>query len=70
MREERVYACQALGGTGALRLGLEFLKRFFPNRNAVVLISDPTWGLPILSLGLSFFLSIKPKTRKREIERG
>jgi aromatic-amino-acid transaminase len=32
---------QALGGTGALRIGADFLKRIDPN--ARVLISDPSW---------------------------
>jgi aromatic-amino-acid transaminase len=32
---------QALGGTGGLKVGADFLKRLAPN--AVVLISDPSW---------------------------
>jgi aromatic-amino-acid transaminase len=32
---------QALGGTGGLKLGADFLKRLSPN--ATVLISDPSW---------------------------
>jgi len=44
IREERVFCVQALGGTGAIRLGLEFLKRFFPNQSPTVLIPDPTWA--------------------------
>jgi aromatic-amino-acid transaminase len=37
----RVVTAQALGGTGALKIGADFLKRF--NGNARVLISDPSW---------------------------
>lgn len=38
---ERVATVQALGGTGALRVGAEFLKSVVPG--ATVLISDPSW---------------------------
>jgi aromatic-amino-acid transaminase len=37
----RVATVQALGGTGGLKLGADFLKRLNPN--AQVLISDPSW---------------------------
>ena len=37
----RVATVQALGGTGALRIGADFLKKVSPN--ARVLISDPSW---------------------------
>jgi aromatic-amino-acid transaminase len=37
----RLVTAQALGGTGALRLGADLLKRLLPN--ATVLISDPSW---------------------------
>jgi aspartate/tyrosine/aromatic aminotransferase len=37
----RVVTVQAPGGTGALRVGADFVKRFLPN--ATVWISDPTW---------------------------
>eukprot|EP01117_Protostelium_nocturnum_P014169 TRINITY_DN535_c0_g1_i1.p1 TRINITY_DN535_c0_g1~~TRINITY_DN535_c0_g1_i1.p1 ORF type:complete len:437 (-),score=169.43 TRINITY_DN535_c0_g1_i1:142-1356(-) len=33
---------QALSGTGALRVGMEFIKKFFP-QGTTVYISDPTW---------------------------
>ncbi len=38
---ERVATVQSLGGTGALRVGAEFLKLVVPG--ATVLISDPSW---------------------------
>lgn len=38
---DRVVTVQALGGTGALRVGADFLRRFDPD--ARVLISDPSW---------------------------
>jgi aromatic-amino-acid transaminase len=37
----RLVTAQALGGTGALRLGADLLKRLLPE--ATVLISDPSW---------------------------
>lgn len=37
----RVITVQALGGTGALRVGADFLRRFFPE--AKVWISNPSW---------------------------
>ncbi len=37
----RIATVQALGGTGGLKLGADFLKRLNPN--ARVLISDPSW---------------------------
>jgi len=38
---ERVLTAQALGGTGALRVGADFLKQLLPD--AKVLISNPSW---------------------------
>ena len=37
----RVATVQAIGGTGGLKVGADFLKRLNPN--ALVLISDPSW---------------------------
>ncbi|MDE2394915.1 MAG: aspartate/tyrosine/aromatic aminotransferase [Burkholderiales bacterium] len=41
LRAGRVATVQALGGTGGLKLGADFLKKLNPN--ATVLISDPSW---------------------------
>ena len=41
VREGRAITVQALGGTGALKVGADFLKRFAPG--AVVYVSSPTW---------------------------
>ncbi|TFW27145.1 amino acid aminotransferase [Massilia horti] len=41
LQEKRAVTVQALGGTGALKIGADFLKRFSPN--AEVFISDPSW---------------------------
>ena len=38
---KRVVTVQGLGGTGALKIGADLLKRFMPN--AAVYISDPSW---------------------------
>ncbi len=40
-RQERVLTVQALGGTGGLKIGADFLRRFAPA--AQVWISDPSW---------------------------
>jgi len=42
VKENRVCTLQSLSGTGALRIGFEFVKRFLPGRK--VLVSFPTWG--------------------------
>jgi len=41
IKEGRAVGVQALSGTGALRLGAEFLKKFY---NKTVYISNPTWA--------------------------
>ncbi len=41
IQEKRAVTAQAIGGTGALKLGADFLQRFAPN--AQVWISDPSW---------------------------
>ena len=41
LRDGRVVTAQALGGTGGLKLGADFLRRLQPQ--ARVLISDPSW---------------------------
>ena len=41
VREGRAITVQAVGGTGALKIGADFLKRLLPE--AVVAISDPSW---------------------------
>lgn len=39
--EKRTVTIQGLGGTGALKVGADFLRRFFPE--AALYISDPSW---------------------------
>ncbi|WP_145010214.1 amino acid aminotransferase [Pseudomonas oryzihabitans] len=41
IKEGRAITVQAVGGTGALKIGADFLKRLLPG--AVVAISDPSW---------------------------
>ncbi|UVW27629.1 amino acid aminotransferase [Massilia sp. H6] len=41
IQDKRVITVQAIGGTGALKLGADFLKRFAPDSE--VYISDPSW---------------------------
>lgn len=40
-KEGRIATIQTLGGSGALKVGADFLRRWFPNAKAYV--SDPTW---------------------------
>ncbi|MFL6706596.1 MAG: aromatic amino acid transaminase [Massilia sp.] len=42
IQEKRAITVQAVGGTGALKIGADFLKRFAPE-GAQVYISDPSW---------------------------
>lgn len=42
IKEKRVCTTQALSGTGALRIGAEFISKHLPGRT--VYVSDPTWG--------------------------
>ncbi|MHA4866942.1 amino acid aminotransferase [Duganella sp. PWIR1] len=41
LQERRAVTVQAIGGTGALKIGADFLKRFAPDSD--VYISDPSW---------------------------
>lgn len=41
LKEKRVATVQSIGGTGALKIGADFLRRFSPNSQ--VWISDPSW---------------------------
>ncbi|WP_039055732.1 aromatic amino acid transaminase [Enterobacter sp. Bisph1] len=41
LQQQRVASIQTLGGSGALKVGADFLQRYFPNSG--VWVSDPTW---------------------------
>ena len=41
LEQQRVATIQTLGGSGALKAGADFLKRYFPHSG--VWVSDPTW---------------------------
>ncbi|QJT78621.1 amino acid aminotransferase [Kosakonia sp. MUSA4] len=41
LAQNRVATIQTLGGSGALKIGADFLKRYFPHSG--VWVSDPTW---------------------------
>ena len=41
LKQKRVATIQTLGGSGALKVGADFLKRYFPASG--VWVSDPTW---------------------------
>ena len=40
--EERIASMQALSGTGSLRVGTEFLSKFYGNKT--IYVCKPTWG--------------------------
>ena len=40
-KDKRIATIQTLGGSGALKIGADFLHRYFPNSQ--VWVSDPTW---------------------------
>lgn len=42
LRRAQVAVCQALSGTGALRLSTDFFKKFYNVHT--ILLSDPSWG--------------------------
>lgn len=45
--DSQVGAVQCLGGTGALKIGAEFLRRYYNGNNNTktpVYVSAPTWG--------------------------
>jgi aromatic-amino-acid transaminase len=41
LKDQRVSTVQSVGGSGALKLGIEFLRKFFPKSD--IYISDPSW---------------------------
>jgi len=43
LQGKRIASCQSLSGTGSLRLGLDFLRDWYPNKKAKVYVADPTW---------------------------
>jgi aspartate/tyrosine/aromatic aminotransferase len=40
---KRIATCQSISGTGCLRVGMEFLRQWYPNKNAKVYVPDPSW---------------------------
>lgn len=43
VKEKRIAAAQSISGTGALRIGMAFLARFYPHAKSIYL-PGPTWG--------------------------
>lgn len=43
VKEGRIASCQSISGTGSLRVGLEFLRTWYPNESAKVFVPNPTW---------------------------
>lgn len=59
LQQQRVATIQTLGGSGALKVGADFLKRYFPESS--VWVSDPTWGNHVaIFAGAGFEVSTYP----------
>jgi len=43
MKNNRIATCQSISGTGSLRVGMEFLRQWYPNKAAKILVPDPSW---------------------------
>ena len=43
IQSKRIAAAQGISGTGSFRLGMEFLKEWYPNKSAKVYCPSPTW---------------------------
>lgn len=43
LKAGEIVTCQSLSGTGALRIGGQFLARFFPGAKKIY-VPSPTWG--------------------------
>ena len=41
MNEGRMVSAQTLSGTGSLRVGFEFLKEWYPKKDAKIFVPDP-----------------------------
>jgi len=72
LAQKRIAVCQSLSGTGALRLGSEFIARHFPSGTAVYL-PIPTWGnhnkiLADARLPAKTYRYYKPETRGLDFE--
>lgn len=71
-KENRIAICQSLSGTGALRLGTEFIARFFPT-DTMVYLPTPTWGnhgkiLQDAHVPARAYRYYKPQTRGLDFE--
>ncbi|HAI4293791.1 TPA: aromatic amino acid transaminase [Escherichia coli] len=59
LQQQRVATIQTLGGSGALKVGADFLKRYFPESG--VWVSDPTWENHVaIFVGAGFEVSTYP----------
>lgn len=59
LQQQRVATIQTLGGSGALKVGSDFLKRYFPESG--VWVSDPTWENHVaMFAGAGFEVSTYP----------
>ena len=59
LKAGRIVSIQTVGGSGALKVGADFLKRYFPHSN--VWVSDPTWENHVaIFAGAGFEVSTYP----------
>lgn len=64
---------QSISGTGALRIGTEFLSRWFPDGNRDIYLPNPTWAnhVPIsmdARLQVKTYRYFDPKTNGLDFE--
>ena len=43
VKDNRFSGCQAISGTGSIRLFFEFMRRWYPNQDAKIYVPNPTW---------------------------
>ncbi|XP_012687712.1 aspartate aminotransferase, cytoplasmic [Clupea harengus] len=63
VKENRVGAVQCLGGTGALKIGAEFLRRWYngvDNTNTPIYVSAPTWENHNAVFAQAGFTDVRP----------
>lgn len=66
IRDRRNCTIQSLSGTGALRIGFEFIAKFLP-KGVKVWVSDPTWGNHFNVIAAAGLQSVKYRYLNRDM---
>lgn len=72
LKDNRVAGAQSISGTGAIRLGFEFLSQFYPVKGADVYVPNPTWpvhnNIPgLVGMNLKKYRYFEPKSKSLDI---